>query len=170
MPQVCYMDIYLSFLIRLSCWYCDMLVAWWSACFLEREEYRWSLHHLSGRVNLQCQQANTRRCGITLFIFLYSQILTNVMESEKQTADRDAPLQQWTSCKLIIDPALTKGLYKVYRYDGLRFNLPVSVFLYLSYIINLIDGRYSWSSAKILRQMFWVVTVLFSINRWRICR
>eukprot|EP00064_Thunnus_orientalis_P006597 superscaffoldBa00000694_g6615 len=47
------------------------------------------------------------------------------MESEKQTTERETPPQHWRSCKLIIDPALTKGLYKVYRYDGQCFNLPV---------------------------------------------
>ncbi|XP_042343720.1 histone-lysine N-methyltransferase SETD1B-A-like [Plectropomus leopardus] len=47
------------------------------------------------------------------------------MESEKQTTERETPPQHWTSCKLIIDPALTKGLYKVYRYDGQQFNIPV---------------------------------------------
>ncbi|XP_033947206.1 histone-lysine N-methyltransferase SETD1B-A-like [Pseudochaenichthys georgianus] len=47
------------------------------------------------------------------------------MESEKQTSERETPPQFWRSCKLIIDPALTKGLYKVYRYDGQQFNIPV---------------------------------------------
>ncbi|XP_045889679.1 histone-lysine N-methyltransferase SETD1B-like isoform X1 [Micropterus dolomieu] len=47
------------------------------------------------------------------------------MESEKQTTERETPPQHWRSCKLIIDPALTKGLYKVYRYDGQYFNIPV---------------------------------------------
>ncbi|XP_056231274.1 histone-lysine N-methyltransferase SETD1B-like isoform X2 [Seriola aureovittata] len=47
------------------------------------------------------------------------------MESEKQTTERETPPQPWRSCKLIIDPALTKGLYKVYRYDGQYFNIPV---------------------------------------------
>ncbi|CAK6950310.1 histone-lysine N-methyltransferase SETD1B-A-like [Scomber scombrus] len=46
------------------------------------------------------------------------------MESEKQTTERETP-PHWRSCKLIIDPALTKGLYKVYRYDGQCFNIPV---------------------------------------------
>ncbi|XP_068166943.1 histone-lysine N-methyltransferase SETD1B-A-like [Antennarius striatus] len=32
---------------------------------------------------------------------------------------------RWTSSKLMIDPVLAKGLYKVYRYDGWRFNIPV---------------------------------------------
>ncbi|XP_034396703.1 histone-lysine N-methyltransferase SETD1B-A-like [Cyclopterus lumpus] len=53
------------------------------------------------------------------------QVLTNVMESEQQTTERETPPQLWRSCKLIIDPALTKGLYKVYRYDGHQFNIPV---------------------------------------------
>ncbi|XP_049434823.1 histone-lysine N-methyltransferase SETD1B-A-like isoform X3 [Epinephelus fuscoguttatus] len=47
------------------------------------------------------------------------------MESERQSTERETPPQHWRSCKLIIDPALTKGLYKVYRYDGQQFNIPV---------------------------------------------
>ncbi|KAM4576993.1 histone-lysine N-methyltransferase SETD1B-A-like isoform 1-T1 [Odontesthes bonariensis] len=47
------------------------------------------------------------------------------MESEKQSTDRETPPQHWKSCKLIIDPALTKGLYKVCRFDGQFFNIPV---------------------------------------------
>uniref|UniRef100_UPI0037E801B2 histone-lysine N-methyltransferase SETD1B-like n=1 Tax=Semicossyphus pulcher TaxID=241346 RepID=UPI0037E801B2 len=47
------------------------------------------------------------------------------MESDTQSTERETPPQHWTSCKLIIDPALTKGLYKVYRYDGQYFNIPV---------------------------------------------
>ncbi|XP_071340239.1 histone-lysine N-methyltransferase SETD1B-A-like [Trachinotus anak] len=47
------------------------------------------------------------------------------MESETQTTERETQPQHWRSCKLIIDPALTKGLYKVYRYDGQCFNIPV---------------------------------------------
>ncbi|XP_068559706.1 histone-lysine N-methyltransferase SETD1B-A-like [Cebidichthys violaceus] len=47
------------------------------------------------------------------------------MESEQQTTERETPPQHWRSCKLIIDPALTKGLYKVYRFDGQQFNIPV---------------------------------------------
>uniref|UniRef100_A0A8C2W926 [Histone H3]-lysine(4) N-trimethyltransferase n=1 Tax=Cyclopterus lumpus TaxID=8103 RepID=A0A8C2W926_CYCLU len=43
---------------------------------------------------------------------------------EQQTTERETPPQLWRSCKLIIDPALTKGLYKVYRYDGHQFNIP----------------------------------------------
>ncbi|XP_030000084.1 histone-lysine N-methyltransferase SETD1B-like [Sphaeramia orbicularis] len=46
------------------------------------------------------------------------------MESETQVIERETPPQHWRSCKLIIDPALTNGLYKVYRFDGLYFNLP----------------------------------------------
>lgn len=44
------------------------------------------------------------------------------MESETPTTERE----KWTAYKLVIDPALTKGLYKVYRYDGERFSVPVS--------------------------------------------
>nr|XP_057925999.1 histone-lysine N-methyltransferase SETD1B-A-like isoform X2 [Doryrhamphus excisus] len=47
------------------------------------------------------------------------------MESEKQVLERDSTHQPWRNCKLMIDPALTKGLYKVYRYDGHYFNIPV---------------------------------------------
>ncbi|XP_030592728.1 histone-lysine N-methyltransferase SETD1B-A-like isoform X2 [Archocentrus centrarchus] len=47
------------------------------------------------------------------------------MESENQTTERERQPQHWRSCKLIIDPALTNGLYKVCRYDGQYFNLPV---------------------------------------------
>ena len=48
------------------------------------------------------------------------------MESDRQRTERETPPQHWRSCKLIIDPALTNGLYKVFRYDGLLFNIPVS--------------------------------------------
>ncbi|XP_070820831.1 histone-lysine N-methyltransferase SETD1B-A-like [Chaetodon trifascialis] len=48
----------------------------------------------------------------------------NVMDSDRQSAERETPPPHWTSCKLIIDPALTKGLYKVFRYDGKHFNIP----------------------------------------------
>ncbi|XP_072289965.1 histone-lysine N-methyltransferase SETD1B-A-like [Eucyclogobius newberryi] len=47
------------------------------------------------------------------------------MESETQSSDKESPPQPWRSCKLVIDPALTIGLYKVYRFDGERFNIPV---------------------------------------------
>ncbi|CAL8332699.1 unnamed protein product [Arctogadus glacialis] len=47
------------------------------------------------------------------------------MESEQHSIDRKRAPQQWKSCKLIIDPLLTNGLYKVYRYDGHSFNIPV---------------------------------------------
>ncbi|CAB1430270.1 unnamed protein product [Pleuronectes platessa] len=64
-----------------------------------------ALHHLSGRVHLRA--------------------VTNVMDSDRQRTERDTPPQHWRSCKLIIDPALTNGLYKVFRYDGLFFNINV---------------------------------------------
>ncbi|XP_060951421.1 phosphatidylinositol N-acetylglucosaminyltransferase subunit A-like [Limanda limanda] len=53
--------------------------------------------------------------------------VTNVMDSDRQRPERDTPPppQHWTSCKLIIDPALTNGLHKVFRYDGRLFNIPV---------------------------------------------
>ncbi|XP_029960005.1 histone-lysine N-methyltransferase SETD1B-like [Salarias fasciatus] len=47
------------------------------------------------------------------------------MESDTQTSERETPLRTWSSWNLIIDPVLTNGLYKVYRYDGKHFNLPV---------------------------------------------
>lgn len=53
------------------------------------------------------------------------------MESEKQTTERETLPQHLTSYKLLIDPALTKGLYRVYRFDGTRFNIPVSTFIFL---------------------------------------
>lgn len=58
------------------------------------------------------------------------------MESEKQTTERETVPQHLTSYKLIIDPALTKGFYKVYRFDGIRFNIPVSIFIFIL--------QYSW--------------------------
>lgn len=78
-----------------------------------------------------------RRCCVVL---LCSQVLTNVMESEKQTTERETPTQNWTSYKLVIDPALTKGLYKVYRYDGQRFSIPVSV-QFFPVFLSLIRGQ-----------------------------
>ncbi|XP_070690401.1 histone-lysine N-methyltransferase SETD1B-A-like [Pempheris klunzingeri] len=47
------------------------------------------------------------------------------MESERQTPERETPPEHWRSCRLMIDPTLTRGLYKVYRYDGQHFNIPV---------------------------------------------
>lgn len=70
-------------------------------------------------------------------MLLCLQVLTNVMESEKQTTERETPPHHWRSCKLIIDPALTKGLYKVYRYDGQYFNIPVSVFKHLFILLEI---------------------------------
>lgn len=57
---------------------------------------------------------------------VFFKVLTNVMESEKQSTESERQPLHWRSCKLVIDPALTNGLYKVYRYDGQYFNLPVS--------------------------------------------
>lgn len=45
---------------------------------------------------------------------------------ERQIPEKESQFHLWRSRKLVIDPALTKGLYKVYRYDGERFSLPVS--------------------------------------------
>lgn len=46
-------------------------------------------------------------------------------DTEPAAADPQAPPQHWTSFKLIIDPVLAKGRYRVYRYDGRHFNIPV---------------------------------------------
>lgn len=59
------------------------------------------------------------------------------MESEKQTTEKETVPQHLTSYKLLIDPALTKGLYRVYRFDGIRFNIPVSIFIFLKQIIGV---------------------------------
>ncbi|KAM9391505.1 histone-lysine N-methyltransferase SETD1B-A-like [Pholidichthys leucotaenia] len=71
------------------------------------------------------------------------------MESERQTTERETPPQHWRSCKLIIDPALTNGLYKVYRYDGQNFNLPVED-LGLIPVVTVRDPRICrlWSKSK----------------------
>ncbi|XP_036000431.1 histone-lysine N-methyltransferase SETD1B-A [Fundulus heteroclitus] len=47
------------------------------------------------------------------------------MESANPETETETPPQHWKSCKLIIDPALTNGLYKVCRFDGRYFNIPV---------------------------------------------
>lgn len=60
------------------------------------------------------------------------------MESEKQTTEKETVPQHLTSYKLLIDPALTKGLYRVYRFDGIRFNIPVSIFIFLWQIIGVL--------------------------------
>ncbi|XP_060895027.1 histone-lysine N-methyltransferase SETD1B-A-like [Labrus mixtus] len=62
------------------------------------------------------------------------------MEIDKQTSEKETQPQHWTSCKLIIDPALTKGLYKVYRYDGQYYNIPVED-LGLFPVVTLRDPR-----------------------------
>ncbi|XP_053555738.1 histone-lysine N-methyltransferase SETD1B [Bombina bombina] len=49
------------------------------------------------------------------------------MEAGNQAStsgDKKSP--HWRSYKLIIDPALKKGQHKLYRYDGLHFNMPNS--------------------------------------------
>lgn len=86
-----------------------------------------------GRVNLQWRRSGWSKLAaipprVCVCLFVY-QVLANVMESEQQEpSGRDAAPKQWRSCKLIIDPSLTNGLYKVYRYDGQHFNIPVSIF------------------------------------------
>lgn len=72
----------------------------------------------------QNEQTGSNCC--CLFGFFFFKVLTNVMESEKQSTESERQPLHWRSCKLVIDPALTNGLYKVYRYDGQYFNLPVS--------------------------------------------
>lgn len=74
------------------------------------------------------------------------------MESEKQTTERETVPQHLTSYKLIIDPALTKGLYKVYRFDGIRFNIPVSIFIFLL--------QYSWCLSGFARVIIWLSLVV----------
>ena len=61
---------------------------------------------------------------VSLSLCVCVQVVTDVMDSARR------PAEPWRSCKLMIDPALTNGLYKVYRYDGQHFNLPVSIFHY----------------------------------------
>lgn len=84
----------------------------------------------------QCKRPNIRRGADVMIavLLLCFQVLTNVMESDKQTAGRETPPQNWRSWKLIIDPALTKGLYTVCRFDGQRFNIPVSMFKWLPFL------------------------------------
>nr|XP_020446083.1 histone-lysine N-methyltransferase SETD1B-like [Monopterus albus] len=90
-------------------------------------------------------------------------VLTNVMESETQTTERETPPQHWRSCKLIIDPALTKGLYKVYRYDGQYFNIPVED-LGLFPVVTLRDPRICrlWSKCNKTD----LVVPKFKVDEW----
>nr|XP_029492914.1 histone-lysine N-methyltransferase SETD1B-A-like [Oncorhynchus nerka] len=46
------------------------------------------------------------------------------MEINHQVNHGEKHPQHWRSCKLIVDPALKNGFYKVYRYDGHHFNMP----------------------------------------------
>ncbi|KAJ3603641.1 hypothetical protein NHX12_028386 [Muraenolepis orangiensis] len=71
------------------------------------------------------------------------------MESEQQNIERQTAPQQWRSCKLIIDPLLTNGLYKLYRFDGQSFNIPVED-LGLFPVETLRDPRICrlWSQCK----------------------
>lgn len=69
----------------------------------------------------------TSKLEVTVVVWgFFFKVLTNVMESEKQSTESERQPLHWRSFKLVIDPALTNGLYKVYRYDGQYFNLPVS--------------------------------------------
>lgn len=69
----------------------------------------------------------TSKLEVTVVVWVFFfKVLTNVMESEKQSTESERQPLHWRSFKLVIDPALTNGLYKVYRYDGQYFNLPVS--------------------------------------------
>ncbi|KAM6954470.1 histone-lysine N-methyltransferase SETD1B-A-like [Aplochiton taeniatus] len=47
------------------------------------------------------------------------------MESKQQVTQGEKEPQFWRSCRLIIDPELTDGLFKVFRFDGQHFNIPV---------------------------------------------
>lgn len=67
------------------------------------------------------------------------------MEINHQVNHGEKHPQHWRSCKLIVDPALKNGFYKVYRYDGHHFNMPVSKFNFgflhlvvLGYLLNVI--------------------------------
>lgn len=57
------------------------------------------------------------------------------MESDEQNTEKEP--QHWRSCKLLIDPALTKGLYKVCRFDGQFFNIPVSILTTFDHLLLL---------------------------------
>ncbi|XP_069555739.1 histone-lysine N-methyltransferase SETD1B-A-like [Brachyistius frenatus] len=80
------------------------------------------------------------------------------MESEKQTTERETPPQHWRSCKLVIDPALTEGLCKVCRYDGVHFNIPVE-YLGLFPVDTVRDPRIcrlwsKWNNTELLVPKF----------------
>lgn len=45
-------------------------------------------------------------------------------------ADKHCALSlQWKSYKLVQDPAIRRATQKIYRYDGIHFNVPVSVLI-----------------------------------------
>lgn len=82
--------------------------------------------------------------GSMWFLFwwvFFLQGLTNVMESDEQNPEKEPP--QWKSCKLLIDPALTKGLYKVCRFDGQFFNIPVSILNIFNSCFIFINSLYN---------------------------
>eukprot|EP00066_Takifugu_rubripes_P024292 XP_011613558.1 PREDICTED: histone-lysine N-methyltransferase SETD1B-A-like [Takifugu rubripes] len=85
------------------------------------------------------------------------------MESEKQTTERETVPQHLTSYKLIIDPALTKGFYKVYRFDGIRFNIPVTG---LEPLDTVKDPRICrlWSR----NNRTWLLPAKFKVDKWYI--
>lgn len=64
----------------------------------------------------------------------------------------------WRSYKLIIDPALKKGSHKLYRYDGLHFNMPVSR-----------TSRYNGQN-RIHRPVYcraeWIYNITGVVNTW----
>ncbi|XP_060917780.1 histone-lysine N-methyltransferase SETD1B-A isoform X3 [Labrus mixtus] len=53
-----------------------------------------------------------------------SSSLANGMDSHPVCGSAEKRSHHWRSYKLIIDPALKKGSHKLYRYDGLTFNMP----------------------------------------------
>ncbi|XP_056889038.1 histone-lysine N-methyltransferase SETD1B-like [Takifugu flavidus] len=89
------------------------------------------------------------------------------MESEKQTTERETVPQHLTSYKLIIDPALTKGFYKVYRFDGIRFNIPLADLpAGLEPLDTVKDPRICrlWSR----NNRTWLLPAKFKVDKWYI--
>lgn len=89
------------------------------------------------------------------------------MEINHQVNHGEKHPQHWRSCKLIVDPALKNGFYKVYRYDGHHFNMPVSKFNFrflhlvvLGYLLNVITDTVA------LDLNFLLTTHFFSVPTW----
>ncbi|XP_065818054.1 histone-lysine N-methyltransferase SETD1B-like [Labrus bergylta] len=85
------------------------------------------------------------------------------MEIDKQSSEKETQPQHWTSCKLIIDPALTKGLYKVYRYDGQYYNIPD---LGLFPVVTLRDPRICRLWSKFIKTD--LILPKFKVDGWYI--